>query len=159
MNVEQIIPSNMRLELIDDILYRIGLCLTSVRDRPKRHIIDHPILVLIIMVLFIAQKVLIISLNEENDLAFRFLGACGYFIGLRQQLAIIFLLMSTLTVGSQLIYFYNYRNGIKPTHLRIFQMMSGLVSPKSLGLTDVEEVIKLVKNHEKTLCNNQFQYR
>ena len=149
MNLEQILPSNMRLELIDDILYRIGLCLTSIRDRPKRHIIDHPIVVLIIIGIFLAERMIIIFIREDNEQALKILGAYGYFIGLRQELAAVFLLMTSLTVGSQLIYYINYRNGIKPTFLRVFQMMSGLVSPKSLGLTDVEEVTKLVKTTKR----------
>ena len=113
MNLEQILPSNMRLELIDDILYRIGLCLTSIRDRPKRHIIDHPIVVLIIIGIFLAERMIIIFIREDNEQALKILGAYGYFIGLRQELAAVFLLITSLTIGSQLIYYINYRNGIK----------------------------------------------
>ena len=46
---------------------------------------------------------------------------------------------------SQLIYYYNYKNEIKPTFLKVFQMMSGLVSPKSIGLTNEKEIYKLIK--------------
>ena len=46
---------------------------------------------------------------------------------------------------SQLIYYYNYKNDIKPTFLKVFQMMSGLVSPKSIGLTNEKQIYKLIK--------------
>ena len=69
-------------------------------------------------------------------------------------------LISLLPISIQLIYYYNYRNGIKPTFLRVFQMMSGLVSPKSLGLTDEQQIRKLL-NRTKfllkcTKINNKF---
>ncbi len=35
--------------------------------------------------------------------------------------------------------------GIKPTYFKVFEMMSGLVSPKSIGLTDNEEIYKMLK--------------
>jgi len=44
--------------------------------------------------------------------------------------------ISIFTIGSQLINYYNYRNGIKPTDLRVFHMICGFISPKSIGIND-----------------------
>ncbi|CAG2102872.1 unnamed protein product [Medioppia subpectinata] len=43
-----------------------------------------------------------------------------------------------------------YRNGIKPTFLGVFQMMSGLVSPKSVGLTNQSEVNRLLRRSKRS---------
>ena len=43
------------------------------------------------------------------------------------------------------IHYYNYRMGIEPTYLSVFEMMSGLVTPHSIGLNDEKSVLKLLK--------------
>ena len=35
--------------------------------------------------------------------------------------------------------------GIEPTYLSVFEMMSGLVTPHSIGLNDEKSVFKLLK--------------
>ena len=148
-DVKKCLPPELTVESVDDILYRIGLSFDSIRDRPKRKLKDHPIFVLIVNLIILIKDIIAVSLEEENDIGFKIVGAYGYFIGLRKQMCLLSYLMTSLIAGSQLIYYYNYRNGIKPTFLRVFQMMSGLVSPKSLGLTDGKEVTKLVKTMKR----------
>ena len=48
------------------------------------------------------------------------------------------------------MHFWYYKKDIKPSYLKPFEMMSCLVSPKSIGLTDSEDVYKLIKT-SKTL--------
>ena len=40
---------------------------------------------------------------------------------------------------------YNYMNDIKPMDLRVFQMISGLITPKSVGINDPNDCFKLIK--------------
>jgi hypothetical protein len=40
--------------------------------------------------------------------------------------------------------------GIKPTYFKVFEMMSELVSPKSIGLTNKEEIYKMLKVYKIT---------
>jgi hypothetical protein len=84
-------------------------------------------------------------LPEDKKYLFTIIGDFSYFIGLRIHLNIGFGLSILLALTSQLIYFYNYKSGIKPTYLKVFEMMSGLVSPKSIGLTNKKEIYKLLK--------------
>ena len=63
-------------------------------------------------------------------------------------------LLLVLSLSSQLIYYYNQINGIKPTFLRVFQMMSSLVTPNNIGLTDEQHIIKLVRRTGKLLKLN-----
>lgn len=41
----------------------------------------------------------------------------------------------SLDLTSQLINYYNYKNGIKPSYLKVLETMSGLISPKSMRMT------------------------
>ena len=44
-----------------------------------------------------------------------------------------------------LVYYINYWKGIEPTFLRVFAMLSGLVTPNSVGLTDTQSLYKFCK--------------
>ena len=58
----------------DDILYEIGLCLTSVRERPKRKTVDKPIVIFSLVSIFIAERIIILSIDDDNDRTFVCLG-------------------------------------------------------------------------------------
>ena len=94
--------------------------------------------------MFLIKDCITILLDEKNEQTFEMIGSLGYLLGIRLHGSIATMMFTILALSSQLIYYYNYRNGIKPTFLRVFQMMSGLVSPKSLGLTDQTEVARLL---------------
>ena len=88
--------------------------------------------------------------SEENYKIFVIIGDFIYFLGIRRYGNIGGGLYFVLAMISQIIYYYNYKNDIKPTFLKVFEMMSGLVSPKSIGLTNKEQIYNLVKQ-TKTL--------
>ena len=121
----------MIVPYVDDILYRIGLCMTSMRERPIRRPLDHPFCAFIVCTIFLVTKVITCSLSDDNRTIFLLLGSIEYLIGIRQHLDMFYILCSILGICSQLIYYYNYKMGITPTFLRLFQMMSGLVPPKA----------------------------
>ena len=145
MDVNKCLPPELTIESVDDILYRIGLCFTSIRVRPKRKKLYNPYLIFTFLLLFQIKELFIISFNEENDSILKAIGSLGYILGMRVTYSIIITLGTIINLSSQLIYFYNYKNGIKPTFLLIFLMMSGLIPPKSLGLNNYKEIIKLLK--------------
>src|SRR6201995_4702777 len=60
-------------------------------------------------------------------------------------------MLSIFILSSQLINYYNYMNGRKPTDLKVFHMISGFISPKSIGINDRKLVIKLCKICNKSL--------
>ena len=90
------LPPELTIESVDDILYRIGLCFTSVRVRPKRKRIHNPLVVFTIVSFFLIERVITISLDESNDLLFKIFGDVGYFAGLRLPYNAYFSLSSTL---------------------------------------------------------------
>src|ERR1700741_3368342 len=86
------LPPELAVESVDDILYRIGLCFTSVRDRPKRHIIDHPFLVFTIISIFLIMRLITVMLSNEEDRLMIILGDVGYFLGAKR-------VVGTLAIG------------------------------------------------------------
>ena len=150
INTNKCLPQELTVQSVEDIIHRIGLTLDSNKTYPKRNLFFNPIIIFVFLILYIIREIIIISLTEENDHILKVLGSIGHFIGIREHVSIVLILLSLLGLSFQLIYYNNYRNGIKPTFLRVFQMMSGLVSPKSLGLTDEQQIRKLLKT-TKTL--------
>ena len=145
MNTNQCLPPELTVQSVEDILHRIGLTLDSTKTYPKRKLMFDPIIIFTFCLLLITKEVIILSLDEQNDFTFKVLGSVGYLIGFRQIVCLDGILISFFPVYFQLIYYYNHRIGIKPTFLRVFQMMSGLISPQSLGLTEEQEIRKLLK--------------
>ena len=145
MDVNKCLPPELTVQSVEHILHRIGLTLDSTKSYPKRKLFFNPIIIFSFLLIFIIREVFVIVINEENDLIFKVMGTFGYLIGIRREMSICLFLFSNLSLSFQMIYYYNYRNCIKPTFLRVFQMMSGSVSPKSLGLSDEQQIRKLLK--------------
>ena len=145
MNTSQCLPPELTVQSVEDILHGIGFSLDSTKTYPKRKLMFNPIIIFIFVSMYITKEVVILSLEVQNDFTFKVLGSVGYLLGVRKQGGYDMILISCFPVYFQLVYYYNHRNGIKPTFLRVFQMMSGLVSPKSLGLTDEQQIRKLLK--------------
>ena len=139
MNPEECLPEHLVVKDMDDVLYRIGLSHSSVKEQPKRRLIDNPTFAFVITLIFMTEKVITYCLSEDNELVFRMLASTGHFLGIRLH-DLFFILCSLLSLVSQLIYYYNHKQRVRPTFLRLFRMMSGSVPPKDLGLTDPEVV-------------------
>ena len=143
------LPPELAVQSVDDILYRIGLCLTSVRDEPKRLLIDHPLIAFGFVFIFMTERLITISLSEENVFLFKILGDIGYFVGFSLHFGVMFILCSLFNIISQMIFYYNHKNDVKPTFLILFQVMSGLTPPAKIGLKNDQEIRSLVKTTGK----------
>ena len=80
---------------VEDILYRIGLCMTSVRERPIRKAIDHPLCALIINTIFLTTKVITCCLTDDYREVFIILGSTGYLLGIRQHYDVFHIVFNT----------------------------------------------------------------
>jgi len=138
------LPANKILKAGDNHLYRIGLCHSS-NSNAKRSKFHNPILISIINLILLIKNITSLLLPEEDERLFIIFGDFAHFLGIRIHFNIACGLYTLLSLTSQLIYYYNYENGINPTFLKLFKMMSGLVSPKSIGLTNREVIYNLIK--------------
>ena len=149
INPEECLPKNLVVKDVDDVLYRIGLSLISVKEHPKRWLIDNPMIVFVINSIFLMEKVVTCCLSEDHEQVFRMLASSGHFLSIRRCFDLHFLLDALLILFSQLIYYYNHKRRVCPTFLRLFSMMSGTIPPEALGLTDPEVVTTLCRRSAK----------
>ena len=145
MDVNKCLPPELTVQSVDDILYRIGLSFNSLRDQPKRHKFFNPFIKFSFLSIYLLREVIVISLNEENDLLFKIMGSFCHLMGVRPHISLPLILASIMILSFQIIYFHNHLIGIKETYLEVFRMISGSVPPIRLGLTNENQITRLVK--------------
>jgi len=144
-NANKVLPKYMILKSAQTHLFRIGLCLTNNNNYELRSSFHNPLLIFCIIVISIMKNIISLILSEENQNLRVIIGDFYDFLGIRVHFNIASGLEMILALSSQLIYYFNYKNDIKPNYLKVFEMMSGLVSPKSIGITDEKQILKLIK--------------
>ena len=146
INIEKVLPPNLVIQSAEDLLYDIGLCLTSVKRKPKeRELLSTPIVIWIIQWVYLFVRLASILTDHDNKQLTLLLGDVGEYIGLTIHWDIILIFGIIITILSQLNFYFNYKQGNEPTFLRVFQMMSGSVTPVSIGLYRVSDIRKLTR--------------
>ena len=146
INTERVLPPHLVIPSAEDLLYDIGLCLTSVKEVPKqRNLLSRPIVIWIIQWIFFFQRLASIWIGEDNRQALLIFGDVGGYMGLKTKINVLIINGISIVISSQLNYYYNYKRGNNPTFLRVFQMMSGSVTPASVGLYRESDVRKLTR--------------
>jgi hypothetical protein len=143
-DVNKPVPQSIAFNSIDNHLYRIGLSLIS-KNHEKRSRFYNPLLILSVNTICLIKCIVSLLLSEENEKLLIINGDFAHFFRSKTHFNVAALLGFLSTLLQQLIYYYNSKNNINPTDLKVFDMMSGLVSPKSIGLTNGEEIYKLIK--------------
>jgi hypothetical protein len=143
-DVNKPLPQSIAFNSIDNHLYRIGLSLIS-KNHEKRSRFYNPLLILIVNIICLIKCIVSLILSEENEKLLIINGDFTHFLRSKTHLNVALILCFIITLIQQLIYYYNSKNDINPTDLKVFDMMSGLVSPKSIGFTNGEEIYKLTK--------------
>src|SRR5690242_10053896 len=115
ISIDSVLPRDVCIPSVDDLLYEIGLCLTSVRERPKRRAIDSPIVIAIVCLLYFIDRIASIYLNDFEHGWLLAVGDVGHYLDLKTHINIIFIFYALMSITSQLVYYYNYKRGIKPT--------------------------------------------
>src|SRR6185437_13922493 len=142
--VSKVLPPELAITGADSHLYRIGVSMqrtTSV----QRKIYYKPIVVFIILFEQLVRNLIFIALPEQNTWFYAVLGDFGHFMGVRQATNIVVALIMVQIISCQLIFFRNYMKSLNPIDLRVFEVMSGLMPPNSIGLDDKQIVMKLRK--------------
>jgi len=148
-NPENLLPKNIIIPFAQTHLYRIGLSLFPY-EFIKRKRYNNPLFIFIIHLFILIRSIIALNLSDNNDFMLLVIGDYSHFLKIRIQFNLAVALISSLPLISQIIHYYNFKNDIKPSYLRPFEMISGLISPKSIGLTDKEQIYDLIKQ-SKTL--------
>ena len=136
---KRLIPEHLVIRSADDLLYSIGLCLQSVIERPKRKAIYNPKLIAFVSWLHLMLRIASILLPEDSQWL-PLIGEMGRYFGMKFHLNLYLCLMNAFMIAFQLNFFYAYKRGMSPTFVRVFRMMSGSVTPLSVGLSDPNQV-------------------
>ena len=157
IDANKVLPQNLIIKSAENKLLSIGLIYrTNNNSNVFRGILYNPLFIFTIISIVIIKLFIGLLLPEDNAYIFKIIGDFTYFLGIRIYCNIAGILWFSLAIISQLVYYYNYKNDIKPTFLKVFQMMSGLVSPKSIGLTNKQQIYKLVKQTNTLFVLNQI---
>src|SRR5690242_17889377 len=98
-SANRVLPGDVVIPSVDDLLYEIGLCLTSVRERPKRRAIDSPIVIAIVCSIFLVQRIASIFIDDHDYLVI--LGDFGHYLNFKILLNILFIIISLMALTSQ----------------------------------------------------------
>ena len=143
IQTDRVLPPELCIQSIDDILYSIGLCHHSVRDRPKRSVINKPLIITIVLIIQVLLR--IVSNKTENKLIILLTADLGHLIGIKEHFNTISVLVSIMVLLFQMVYYYNHSIGVKPTFIRVIQVLSGSITPSSVGLNNSTQVRQLLK--------------
>ena len=139
------LPEELVINDIDHTLYEIGLIVRSRKEFvKKRSVVNHPTVIFTLIFIMLMSKIIPIIIGQSYSTAI-VLGDIGFFIGLNNRFNIYQVILNWPLICSQLIYYYNFKRGIKPSFLRVFRMMAGRLEPASVGITDQEQLCKLLK--------------
>ena len=136
LNPNRVIPEHLVIRSADDLLYSIGLCLQSVIERPERKAIYNPKLIAFVSWIHLMLRIASILLPEDSQW-FPLIGETGRYFGMKFHWNFYVCLINAFMIASQQNFFYAYKRGMSPTFVR---MMSGSVTPLSVGLTDPNQV-------------------
>ncbi len=143
-NPSVILPPEMVISSAGSHLYKIGLSLYRMgsKSRPK---LNNPLFIFIVHSLVFLRHCVSMRLSEDNRYAFELLSDWSYFLNSREVIALTVFLYVLWSNTSQILHYWYFKRNIKPSYLKPFEMMSGLVSPQSIGLYNEKDIRIMMK--------------
>jgi hypothetical protein len=143
IHITSLLPPTLQIPSAGSHLYQRGLSLYQLGGA-KRHKFYNPYFVLSLNLIYFCRSFYALLTPIENRDIFIYLGDYPYFLNAKIHLNIAATQYYLLSITPQLLNFWMYYKNIYPTYLRPFAMMSGSVTPKSIGLTKREDIQKLI---------------
>jgi len=143
-NPSEPLPPELLVTSAGSHLYRIGLSHFPFGWK-RRKKIHYPLLIALLNAIILVKSITSLLLTEENPELFILLFDFSFFLNARIHYNICVTVIMILTLISQILHYVDYKKGLKPSYLKPFEMMLGLVSSQSIGLTNKVKIYKLVK--------------
>jgi hypothetical protein len=143
-NPNEVLPGNLFIKSAATYLYRSGLSLYSY-ESVQRNRYHNLLFVFILNLQLFIRCIISLLLSGENKYMLMILGDWSHHLNARIHLNICASPIILIAVHSQIIHYGNFKNHIKPSYLKPFEMMSGLYPPKSIGLTNEAQIHKMIK--------------
>ena len=147
-DVDKPLPSVIAIEGAESYLYTIGLSLfasgSRIRDR-----FHNPFFISLIICVEILKSITAILLKEDKY-KLLLIGDFAYFLNGGNFLNSSIILCGSAAFISQILHYWKYYKNESPSYLKPFEMICGLVSPKSIGLINREHINQLLKKSKLT---------
>jgi hypothetical protein len=152
--VDKPLPSVIAINSAENHLYSIGLSLFSSKPQTRNRF-HNPFFVSFIICISILKSITAILMNEDK---YRLLliGDFNYFINDRYFINFAIILWRFLAFSSQILHYWKYYKNESPSYLKPLEMISGLVSPKSIGLMNREDINELLKKSKLMFKISKF---
>ncbi len=138
-DVNKPLPSFIAIKCAENHLYRIGLSLFSFESQ-KRNRFHNPLIISDQML-----KSITALLIKEEKYRLLLIEDFDYFLNGRYFFNTTTVLFASLALFTQLLHYWKYYKNESPSYLKPSDMISGLVSPKSIGLINREDIKQLLK--------------
>jgi hypothetical protein len=137
-DVDKPLPSVIAIKSAESYLYSIGLSLFSFGSK-KRNRFHNPFFISLIICVQILKSITAI-LMKEDKYRLLLIGDYAYFLNGRYFLNSGIILWGLMALFSQSLHYWKYYKNESPSYLKPFEMISGLVSPKSIELINREDI-------------------
>jgi hypothetical protein len=154
LDLDKPLPSLIAIKSAENNLYNIGLSLFSFGSQTRNRF-HNPFFISFIICVQILKSVTAI-LMKEDKYRLLLIGDFTYFLKDRYFMNTSIVLFSSLALISQLLHYWKYYKNESPSYLKLFQMISGLVSPKSIGIINKEDVNQLLKKSKLMFKVSKF---
>ena len=140
----RLLEREMRIECAGTHFYKIGLSLYP-DSRVKRKKYRNPLVGFIFQLVYLVRSVILL-LHPDGDLDyFRKVGDFGFIFGTIAQFEITVIFTILMSFDTQILNYFLYKSGIRPTYLRLFEMISGQIPPNALGLFSEVLVTRIIR--------------
>jgi hypothetical protein len=141
--VEKPLPSVITINSAENYLYSIGLSLFSSKPQTRNRF-HNPFFISLIICVSILKSITVI-LIKEDIYKLLLIGDFAYFINGRYVINFAIILWGLLAFSLQILHYWKYYKNESPSYLKPLEMISGLVSPKSIGFMNREDINEFIQ--------------
>ena len=138
-----VLDRKTRIECAGIHLYKIGLSLEP-DSRVRRNIYRNPVLCFVFQCCYLIRSIFLLFYPGDLNL-YRKMGDFGFIFGTMEHLEFAVISTILLSFESQILNYVTHQKGVRPSYFRLFDMLSGQIPPKDLGLNSeriVEEILR-----------------
>jgi hypothetical protein len=142
LDLDKPLPSVIAIKSAENHLYRIGLSLFSFGSQTRNRF--HNPFFISVIICFHTLKSITAILMKEDKYRLLLIGDYAYFLNGRIILNSASISLGLLALCSQSLHYWKYYKNESPSFLKPFEIICGLVSPKSTGLINREHIYQLL---------------
>jgi hypothetical protein len=154
LDVDKPLQSVIAINSAQNYLYSVGLSLFSFGSQTRNRF-HNPFFISFIICVQILKS-LIALLIKEDKYRLLLIGDFPYFLNDRYFMNAAIILWGILALFSQILHYWKYYKNESPSFLKPFEMISGLISPKSIGLINTEDINQLLKKSKLMFKVSRF---